>query len=153
MDNVEERSLDQKSMAGLILMYREQLIEKLERFSEGRLLIWSEPKLFFCAGGEYEDQPGQWLEVRDASALFVRDAKYAIRGEKQWRVPTDEDAKQRPKCRVNKDGDWLGCSLIYVDPNDTGYGRFFVVDEDGDWFWVKDCEILDGGDDVPPPPQ
>ena len=66
-----ERSLDQQAMANMSVG---EAFQRISMFSQGRLQIWSSSHVAF----DFEI-PGQWLEVRDASAIFVRGAKYRIR--------------------------------------------------------------------------
>ena len=66
--------------------------------------------------------------------------------EKKWRVPTDEDAKRRPKCRVRdaEDGHWVEATLVHVyekvTGDDFGFTTFCGNGEAVGW---RFCEIED----------
>jgi hypothetical protein len=93
-------SPDQLQIAQMLHRDTESVMKRIEAFTQGRLFIWSNPvERQDSAGNVHTLKRGEWLEVTCASALFIRDAKYEIR-EVKWRVPTDEDAKNRPLCRV-----------------------------------------------------
>ena len=66
----------------------------------------------------------------------------------RWRVPTDEDARLRPKCRVRDDEDkeWQQATLFIVEDNPNDDCPFYARLNDGegevfDWWYY--CEILD----------
>ena len=64
----------------------------------------------------------------------------------RWRVPTDEDATQRPQCRVRdcKFEQWKQATLYVVDDMQQDEETTFLAkdEEDGFW-WYSYCEILD----------
>ena len=65
----------------------------------------------------------------------------------RWRVPTDEDAKARPKCRVRDLGNhpWREATLLYVQQVDCDF-PFVVTKKDGRYGSFRYCEILDTPD-------
>ena len=63
----------------------------------------------------------------------------------RWRVPTDEDAKRRPECRVRDSHgeEWkVGMVLYLRQPEVTAY-PFYIVDNRNNVVPYRYCEILD----------
>ena len=141
----QERSLDQQAM-DLRIEAWPLLRDRIIAFAEGRLRIWSDPvEMQDSAGCIHTLQPGQWIEVRDASAIFVREAKYKIVWP-SWREPTDEDAKEHPRqmCRArDSQGDcWHEqCQLLYVHPHLPN--KFLVIRKGGAACYFRYCEVLE----------
>ena len=72
----QQRSDDQKAIGE---MHTETWVARLRAFSCGELQIWSDAiERQDSAGNIHTLRHAAWLEVRDASALFVRDAAYRI---------------------------------------------------------------------------
>jgi len=63
----------------------------------------------------------------------------------RWRVPTDEDAIGRPKCRVrdNEDNVWKDATLIFVQEKIDATYPFTVINEISQRDNYRYCEILD----------
>ena len=64
----------------------------------------------------------------------------------RWRVPTDEDARMRPECRVrdHEDQEWQQATLYIVDDSPSENYRYYARLKDVTAFdWWYYCEIID----------
>lgn len=61
--------------------------------------------------------------------------------ETQWRTPTDEDAKRRPKCRVRDNGGHWQQATLYGVYHERGL--YFGIDSEGQLGLWDYCEIED----------
>lgn len=141
---------DQIHLAKILESDQSSVIDRLKAFCEGRLYIWS--------NGQHDADalsyrvfsfPGQWVEVSNASAIFVRDAKYKIAGKPTWRVPTDEDACKRPKCRYrdNEQEEWKEGTLLLVRSKHYMF-PFCVCDQSQNVLTKTCCEIMEEATDA-----
>lgn len=98
--------------------------------------------------GNTEEGHDYWHDVDELLRLKVKhgtsDGKPYIEPER-WRVPTDEDAKGRPKCRVrdNEDCEWQGAMLLYVRERGEVSFSFTAALPSGPTSVYRYCEILD----------
>ena len=89
-----------------------------------------------------------WSDVTNKLNNKVRygtsDGKPYVEPER-WRVPNDEDAKSRPKCRVRdiKEEEWEEATLLYVSKLGDESHRFLVINSGGYPENFCYCEILD----------
>jgi len=97
--------------------------------------------------GNTEEGHDYWHDVVELLGLKVKhgtsDGKPHVEPPR-WRVPTDEDAKCRPKCRV-RDGKyhlWKDAILLFVQQVDCHF-PFVVIEKNGRHGSYRFCEILD----------
>lgn len=143
----QQRSDDQQAIGK---MHSEEWVARLRAFSCGELQIWSDAvERQDSAGNIHTLRHAAWLEVRDASALFVRGAKYRIVGAESWRVPTDEDAKCRPSIRMrdaHEQEPWKKGTLVAVNDLLDRDHNYLVHHGNNVFEWFVQCEILDNAE-------
>ena len=85
-----------------------------------------------------------WQKLHDKVKHGTNDGKPYIKPER-WRVPTDEDAKSRPKCRVkdHATSDWQEAILVHVDESGDASYPFSVAMPNKAANAFSLCEISD----------
>lgn len=126
-----EQKIDQRLIEDE-MAWRGKLIE----VRNGKLSDW-ERRVFHTTG---KDACFCWGDTMTSNLLSWL---YARPIEKKWRVPTDEDAKKRPKCRVRESStdEWKEATLVHVLSPGTAF-KFSAYTTS----WVSPyacCEIED----------
>ena len=99
--------------------------------------------------GNTEEGHDYWHDVDELLGLKVKhgtsDGKPYVEPQR-WRVPTDEDAKSRPKCRYRdkQREDWREGILLHVSATTANLPEpFAVIRGDGACDVFTYCEVLD----------
>jgi len=88
---------------------------------------------------------GLWMQWNTTNIEWPEGVTQWPIPEPKWRVPTDEDALKRPRCRVRDFGD-RGWSKIdeseLIGVSTEKAAKFFVRHENGKIFRWRYCEIM-----------
>ena len=116
--------------------------EEVEKMRYARIALYSMEWRLTSEGPAFWN--GIYKKLTDKIKHRTSDGKPYVEPER-WRIPTDEDAKLRPKCRVRDHAstEWKCATLVYVSSRDNCHYPFTVILPDKRQSTYAFCEILD----------